>query len=67
MAPTRSRIAELDAQIQAYLGDIDQMGHMRLAVARLRELWATVGPDLAEADWHRKRERDFEECAKLPA
>jgi site-specific DNA recombinase len=56
MARTRSRIAELDAQIQAYSGDIDQMEHLRLAVARFRELSATVGPDLADADWHRKRE-----------
>ena len=45
-----------DAEIQAYSGDINQLGHMRLAVARLRELSATVGPDVADADWHRKRE-----------
>jgi hypothetical protein len=56
MARTRSRIAELDAKIQAYSGGIDQLEHMRLAVARLRELSATVAPDLADADWHRKRE-----------
>ena len=56
MARTRSRIAELDAQIQAYSGDIDQMEHMRLAVARLREPSSTIGPDLADADWHRQRE-----------
>ena len=56
MARTRSRIAELDTQIQAYSGDIDQMEHLRLGVARLRELSATVGPGLADSDWHRKRE-----------
>ena len=56
MARTRSRIAELDTQIQAYSGDIDQMEHLRLGVARLRELSATLGPGLADSDWHRKRE-----------
>ena len=56
MARTRSRIAELDTQIQAYSGDIDLMEHLRLGVARLRELSATVGPGLADSDWHRKRE-----------
>ena len=56
MARTRCRIAELDTQIQAYSGDIDQMEHLRLGVARLRELSATVGPGLADSDWHRKRE-----------
>jgi len=56
MARTRSRIAELDTQIQASSGDIDQMEHLRLGVARLRELSATLGPGLADSDWHRKRE-----------
>jgi hypothetical protein len=56
IARIRSRIAELDAQIQAHSGDIDQMEHLRLAVARLHELSSTVGPDLADADWHRQRE-----------
>jgi len=56
MARTRGRIAELDTQIQAYSGDIDQMEHLRLGVARLRELSATLGPGLADSDWHRKRE-----------
>jgi hypothetical protein len=56
MARTKSRIAELDAQIHAYSGDIDQMEQLRLAAERLRELSATIGPDLADADWHRRRE-----------
>lgn len=56
MTRTKSHIAELDAQIQAYSGDIDQLEHVRLAVERLRELAATIGPVLADADWHRRRE-----------
>ena len=56
MTRTKSHIAELDAQIQVYSGDIDQLEHGRLAVERLRELAATIGPVLADADWHRRRE-----------
>lgn len=56
MARTQGRIAELDAQIQAYSGDIDQLEHVRLAAERLYELSATIGPDLADANWHRRRE-----------
>ena len=56
MARTKSRMAELDAQIQAYSGVIDRLEHLRLATERLRELSATIGPDLADADWHRRRE-----------
>jgi len=56
MARTKSRLAELDAQIQVYSGDIDQLENVRLAAERLRELSATIGPDLLDADWHRRRE-----------
>ena len=56
MARTKGRIADLDAQIQAYSSDIDQLEHARLAVERTRELAARIGPDLADADWHRRRE-----------
>jgi site-specific DNA recombinase len=56
MARTKGRIAGLDAQIQAYSGDIDQLEHARLAAERIRELAATIGPDLADADWHHRRE-----------
>ncbi len=56
MARIKGRIAELDDQIQAYASDIDQMEHVRLAAQRLRELSTTIGPDLSDADWHRKRE-----------
>ena len=56
MARTKGRIAELDAQIQAYSGDIDQLEHVRLAAEQLRELSATIGSDLLDVDWHRRRE-----------
>ena len=56
MARTKSRLAELDAQIQAYSGDLDQLEHVRLAAERLQELSATIGPNLLDADWHRRRE-----------
>lgn len=56
MARTKSRIADLDARIRADSGDIDQREHLRLATNRLRELAATIGPELASADWQRKRE-----------
>ena len=35
MARTKGRIAEFDAQIQAYFGDINQLEHVRLAADRL--------------------------------
>jgi hypothetical protein len=56
MARTKGRSAELDAQIQAYSVDIDQLEHVRLVAERLRELSATIGPDLLDARWHRRRE-----------
>jgi site-specific DNA recombinase len=56
MTRTKGRIADLDAQVQAYSGDIDRLEHMRLAAERLRELATTMGPDFAEADWHRRRD-----------
>ena len=56
MARTKDRIAELDTQIQSYSGDIGQLEQSRVAVERTRELAATIGPDLADADWHRRRE-----------
>jgi hypothetical protein len=52
----QGRSAELDAQIQAYSVDIDQLEHVRLVAERLRELSATIGPDLLDAKWHRRRE-----------
>ena len=56
MARTKSRIADLDTKIKAYAGDLDQREHLRLATNRLRELAATVGPELGSADWQRRRE-----------
>ena len=56
MARTKGRIAELDVQIRAYSGDINQMEHLRVAVERIRELATTIEPDLADADWRRRRE-----------
>lgn len=56
MARTRSRIADLDGRIGEYAGVADQREHLRLAMNRLRELAVTVGPELGNADWQRKRE-----------
>ena len=55
-ARIKGRIAELEQQIEAYAGGIDQMEHVRLAAERLREISTTTGPDLVQADWHHKRE-----------
>ena len=35
---------------------VDQLEHLRLATVRLREVATTVGPELAGADWRRRRE-----------
>jgi len=56
MGRTKSRIADLDARIKADSGDVDQREQLRLATKRLRELSATIGPELATADWQRRRE-----------
>lgn len=56
MDRTKTRIADLDARIKAYAGDVDQREYLRLAKNRLRELAATVGPELETADWQRRRE-----------
>ena len=56
MARTRSRIAELDTKIKDDAGDVDQLEHLRLAASRLRDLAAAVGPQLADSDWHRRRD-----------
>jgi hypothetical protein len=37
-------------------GDVDRPEHVRAAASRLRELGAAVGPYLATADWHRRRD-----------
>ena len=56
MTRTKNRIAELDAEISADSGDADQKERLRLLASRLRKLAATVGPDLEDADWARRRE-----------
>jgi site-specific DNA recombinase len=56
MARTKSRIADLNSRIRAYAGDVDQHEHLRVAMKRLRELAATIGPELGSADWQRRRE-----------
>ena len=56
MARIKDRIAELDAQIHAHSSNVDQLEPVRLAAERLNELSATIGPGLADADWHRRRE-----------
>ena len=56
MGRTKSRIADLDAKIKADAGDVDASESLRLAANRIRELTAAIGPDLASADWYRRRE-----------
>ena len=56
IARTKSRIADLDSKIGAYAGDVDQREHLRVAMKRLRELAATIGPELGSADVQRRRE-----------
>ena len=52
----KRRIADLDAKIKEDAGDIDLSENLRLAMKRLRELAAAIGPQLASAGWHRRRE-----------
>jgi site-specific DNA recombinase len=56
MARTKTRITDLDAKIKADAGDVDQLEYLQLATGRLRELAGAIGPELASADWQRKRE-----------
>jgi site-specific DNA recombinase len=56
MDRTKNRITDLDARIKADAGDVGHVETLRLAMKRLHELSAVVGPDLANADWHRRRE-----------
>ena len=56
MDRTKRRITELDTKIKDDAGDVDQLEHLRLAASRLRDLAAAVGPQLANSDWHRRRD-----------
>jgi hypothetical protein len=40
--------------MKAFAGDLDQREYLRLATNRLRELAATVRPELGSADWQRE-------------
>jgi len=56
MARTKSRIADLHTKRKDDAGDVDQLEHLRVTAKRLRDLAAAVGPYLAYADWHRRRD-----------
>jgi len=56
MDRTKHRIADLDARIRENAGDVDQLERLRLATSRFRELAAAIGPELAGANWQRRRE-----------
>ena len=56
MGRTKSRIADLDNRITADADDVDRLENLRSATKRLRELVVAIGPDLASADWQRRRE-----------
>jgi site-specific DNA recombinase len=56
MDRTKSRISELDTRIKDSSGEIGHLESLRFAMRRLHELSTAVGHDLANADWHRKRE-----------
>ncbi len=56
MDRTKRRIADLDVKIVEDAGNVDQREHLRLATARLRELATAIGPELARANWQRRRE-----------
>lgn len=56
MTRTKSRMAELDAKINADTGDADHQERLRFLTSRLHELAASVGPHIADADWERRRE-----------
>jgi site-specific DNA recombinase len=56
MDRTKSRISDLDARIKDNSGQIGHLENLRFAMIRLHQLSTAVGHDLAQADWHRKRE-----------
>jgi site-specific DNA recombinase len=56
MDKTKDRITDLDARIKSDAGDVAHVESLRLAMKRLHELSAVMRPDLAAADWHRRRE-----------
>jgi site-specific DNA recombinase len=56
MDRTKSRISDLNARIKDGSGEIGYLESLRFAMKRLHELSTTLRHDLAQADWHRKRE-----------
>jgi site-specific DNA recombinase len=56
MSRTKNRISDLDGRIKDNTGDVELLENLRLETRRLQELAVAVGPDLASADWHRRRE-----------
>ncbi len=56
MTRTKNRIADLDSKIKDDAGDVDRLEHLRVTAKRLRDIAAAVGPHLANADWHRRRD-----------
>jgi len=56
MADAAVAVSQAQSGRSLYAGDVDQREHLRLATKRLRELAATVGPELGSPDWQRKRE-----------
>lgn len=56
MDRTKNRISDLDTRIKGDAGNVGRLEDLRLATKRLRELSLAVEPDLAGADWHRRRE-----------
>jgi hypothetical protein len=49
-------ITDLDARIKEDAEDVSHEESQRLAAKRLHDLPLAVGPGLANADWHRRRE-----------
>src|SRR5215469_80413 len=69
MARTKSRIADLDSRIRTYAADVDQREHLRVAMERLRELAAAIGPELGNADWQQGEKssaRSYTELTSTP-
>lgn len=55
MNRAKSRIAELDVQLEAETGDADQQKYVCSVIARLREIAKSIG-QLGAVEWDRKRE-----------
>lgn len=56
MDRNKKRITDLDARIKDDSSDVTRLENLRSAVQRVRDMSTAVGDDLANADWHRRRE-----------